>query len=286
MNRPVRLWLLVFSVAGLAASGAATYIHYRLLHDSSYTSMCDVNAAISCTAVYGSRFGTIWGIPVALLGLLWFCLTTLLLLAAAGGSDELREDVASFIFGLSTIGLAVVLYLAYASFFVLKTVCPFCLITYAAVVGLFLLSGAATAIPMSTLPRRAVRDLRLLRTSPLAIVVTMVFLALAGSAVALFPREAALAAAAPASQDQRSDFERWFTSQPRIPLMVPSDGAKVVVVKFNDYQCPPCRQSYMNYKSVFAKYQSEHPGAVKIVYKDYPLSSECNENVANGGPHP
>jgi len=68
--------------------------------------------------------------------------------------------------------------------------------------------------------------------------------------------------------------------------MVPSDGAKVVVVKFNDYQCPPCRQSYMNYKSVFAKYQSEHPGAVKIVYKDYPLSSECNENVANGGPHP
>ena len=286
MSRSVRLWLFACCLTGLAASSAATYVHYHLLHDPSYTSVCDVSATVSCTAVYASRFGTMWGIPVALLGLLWFCLATLLLVAAARGSDELRQDVASFIFGLSTIGLAVVLYLGYASFVVLKTVCVFCLITYAAVIGLFLLSGAATVIPMSTLPRRAIRDFRLLRNSPLAIAVTLIFLAMAGSAVAFFPREADVAAAAPASQDQRSDFERWFTAQTRVPLMVPSDGAKVVVVKFNDYQCPPCRQSYMNYKSIFAKYDAEHPGAVKVVYKDFPLSSECNANVANGGPHP
>ena len=63
-------------------------------------------------------------------------------------------------------------------------------------------------------------------------------------------------------------------------------GAKVLVVKFNDFQCPPCRQSYLAYKSIFAKYDAEQPGAVRVVFKDYPLSSECNANVANGGPHP
>src|SRR5262249_36270712 len=54
-----------------------------------------------------------------------------------------------------------------------------------------------------------------------------------------------------------------------------------VIVKFNDFQCPPCRQSHLNYKPILAKYQAERSGAVKYVLKDYPLDSECNSNVAN-----
>jgi len=56
-------------------------------------------------------------------------------------------------------------------------------------------------------------------------------------------------------------------------------------VKFNDFQCPACGQSYLQYKPIFAKFEAEHPGAVRYVLKDYPLSSECNANVQNGGPH-
>jgi len=107
------------------------------------------------------------------------------------------------------------------------------------------------------------------------------FLGGAASTLAFFPREgAAEAAPVPASsQDQRSDFERWYTSQPRVSLVIPAEGAKVLVVKFNDYQCPPCRQSYMEYKSVFARYESSQPGAVRLVLKDFPLDSKCNANV-------
>ena len=78
---------------------------------------------------------------------------------------------------------------------------------------------------------------------------------------------------------QRSDFERYYTAQPRLPLVVPSEGAKVLVVKFNDYQCPPCRGTYMEYKSIFAKYESSQPGAVRLVLKDFPLESECNSSI-------
>ena len=66
---------------------------------------------------------------------------------------------------------------------------------------------------------------------------------------------------------------------------MPAEGAKVLVVKFNDYQCPPCRATYMEYKSIFAKYEASQPGAVRLVLKDYPLESECNVSVT-GGPHP
>ena len=64
-----------------------------------------------------------------------------------------------------------------------------------------------------------------------------------------------------------------------MPLVVPADGAKVLVVKFNDFQCPACGQSYLQYKPIFAKFEAEQPGAVKVVLKDYPLNKDCNDAI-------
>src|SRR5262249_45216315 len=81
------------------------------------------------------------------------------------------------------------------------------------------------------------------------------------------------------TQDQQSEFYRWYSSQPRVPMVVSAEGAKVVVVKFNDFECPACGQSYLQYKPIFAKYDAERPGAVKLVLKDFPLNPACNDAV-------
>ena len=278
---------LLSAVVGLAVSGTAAYVHYRMLHDPTYTSFCDVSATVSCTTVYQSRFSTFRGIPVALLGGIWFAVAGLLALGGLTARDTVRESVPGYLFVLSTAALAVILYLGYASFFLIKAVCVVCLTTYAAVIGLFLISGAATSVPMTTLPRRAARDARVLFGSPLAIALVVLFFAGAASTLAFFPREAVVTAAdgtqtqaAPqATAEQKSEFERWYAAQPRVPLVIPSDGAKVLVVKFNDFQCPACGQSYLQYKPIFAKYAAEKPGEVKMVLKDYPLNRDCNDNV-------
>jgi protein-disulfide isomerase len=245
-----------------------------------------------------SRFGSLGGVPVALLGVLWFVLVLVLLLAPR--SSAARENAPAYIFALSTAALSIVLYLAYGSFIVLKTVCPLCVATYVAVGALFLISGGAMSFPMSHLPSRAARDLRALVSSPAALVVAILFLGGAATAVAFFPREATptdaatsaasdqaaagQAAAPAANQAEQSEFERWYLQQPTVDPGVPADGAAVVIVKFNDYQCPPCKQTYDNYKSVLAKYRASHPGAVRFVTKDFPLDPECNFN-APGGQH-
>ena len=290
MTRTLGRLALFFAITGLVVSVASTYVHYRLLHDPGYHSFCDVSAAVSCTDVFLSRFGMLRGLPVALLGTLWFALMLVLTLVGVYAPPAARENVPGYLFASSTVGLALVLYLAYASFFILKTVCMLCLTTYAAVVGLFLVSGMATSFPMTTLPRRAAGDFRRLRSSPLALALTLLVLAGAGSAIAFFPREGAAGAGAAEiprlAGNQQSEFERQWAAMPRVPLVIPSDGAKVLVVKFNDYQCPPCKQSFMSYKPIFEKYQASNPGAVKFITKDYPLDSKCNPNVAAGGPHP
>ena len=53
----------------------------------------------------------------------------------------------------------------------------------------------------------------------------------------------------------------------------------MLIVKFNDFQCPACGQSYLAYKPIFAKYEAEHPGQVKVVLKDYPLNRDCNDAI-------
>lgn len=287
---------LLCAIVGLGASLGAAYVHYHLLYDPHYASFCDVNATFSCAQVYQSQYSTIRGVPVAMFGAIWFGLAGLLALGGMMARPSVRESIPGYLLAGSALALVAISYLAYTSFFVIKAVCILCLLTYAAVVGLLAVSKSATTLPMSTLPRRIPVDLRVFFGSPLAIALAVVALAGAVSGLTLFPRDVVAASgaaggalgstsgAAPvaipvATAEQQSEFERWYAAQPRIPLMVSVEGAKVVVVKFNDFQCPACGQSYLQYKPIFAKYESEHPGLVRLVLKDFPLNSVCNPNI-------
>jgi uncharacterized membrane protein/protein-disulfide isomerase len=279
MTKRSALFALVFALIGLGASVAAAYVHYQVLQNPLYTSFCDINAAVSCTEVYQSRFGTLWGIPVSIFGGIWFVCAALLSVGGMIARPQVRESIPGYLFALSTLALAAALYLLYASVVILKAYCPMCLLTDAAIVGLFIVSGAATSVPMTTLPRRIARDLRVLVGNPLAIAVTVLFVAGAASALAFFPREGDPGAAPPTpTADERSELEQFMAQAARIPLIIPRDGARVLIVKFNDFQCPACGHSYLSYKPILAKYEAQNPGAVRMVLKDYPLNSNCNPN--------
>ena len=289
MKTHARTLIIVLAALGLGASVAALYVHYQMLADPTYTSFCDVNETVSCEAVLTSQYGSVAGVPVAAGGAIW---SALVLLLAVFGMTPARSDkaeaVAGYIFVLSTIGLAGVLYLGYASFFILRQMCPLCMTMYVAVIGLFVVSGAA-ASGLGALPARIGRDLKVAVSSPVAATLAIVWLVASVSLVAFFPREAPVAdvAAEPAvptetlGADEISQFTAWMDVQPREDLGIPANGAKVMVVKFNDYQCPACRQAYIAYRSLQQSMEMKYPGQVAFVNVDYPLESECNQ----GGIH-
>lgn len=290
MRSRITGWLSGFAALGLAAAAASTWVHYRILNDPTYASFCDVaNTSLNCTDAYTSRFGAFGGVPVALFGMLFFA-GVLGLIALCSQSRTAAANLPGYVFATSTIGLAVVLYLAYASYFVLGVVCLLCVGTYVAVIGLFLVSGAATNVPLTSLPMRILDDLKLLVRTPTALSAAVVFVAAAAGAIAVFPEQPVTAAAssteaeqtqaAPtASGAQLQQLEQWLSQQPRVPVMAPSDGAAIVILKFNDYQCPGCGQTYRDYKPVLAKWAKQSPGKVKFITKDYPLERQCNQFV-------
>jgi protein-disulfide isomerase/uncharacterized membrane protein len=289
-------WYLAFATLGLAASSASTWVHYRLLNDPTYVSVCDVNSRFSCSEAYTSVYGAVAGVPVAVFGVLFF-IFVIGLVTMCARSTAAAGNLAGYVFALSTLGLAAVLYLGYASYFILGTVCLLCVGTYVAVIGLFLTSGAAAREPMTTLPGRAARDFGTLVRTPASLSAAALFVAGALSAVLFFPggdlaaapgstavadpgAQAQPAAVPAADQSRVREFEAWLAAQPREAVTVPGETAPVVIVKFNDYQCPACGQTHREYKPVFDKWAREAPGKVKVISRDYPLERECNPSMA------
>ena len=284
-------WFTAFALLGLAASTASTWVHYKILNDPLYASFCDVSSTLNCTEAYTSKFGAFAGVPVALFGMLFFA-GLLALIGLCSASPAASRNLPGYIFVSSTIGLAAVLYLAYASYFVLNVVCLLCAGTYLAVIGLFLLSGSGTQYPMTSLPMRIIDDLQRLIRTPRALTAAMVFVAAAVTAIVVFPEQRVRAEAGVAESEQvqpaspvipatqLQQFEQYLAQQPRVPVMAASDGAAIVILKFNDYQCPGCGQTYRDFKPVLAKWAKQAPGKVKFIAKDYPLERECNQFIA------
>jgi protein-disulfide isomerase len=63
--------------------------------------------------------------------------------------------------------------------------------------------------------------------------------------------------------------------------VLPAGPVKVLVVKFNDFQCPACRSAWLAYGGIFEKYEKQYPAAFQFENLDYPLESECGM----GGAH-
>jgi uncharacterized membrane protein/protein-disulfide isomerase len=282
MTRTSRTLLMAFAALGLGAASMSSYVHYKLLTEQNYSSFCDVNAAVNCTQAYLSPYGSFMGVPVALFGVLFFALVLLLVAIAGRDKAAARDAVPAYVFAISTAGLAFVLYLAWASFTQLHTVCVLCATTYVSVIAIFIISGGATTVPMTMLPRRVPRDVRALFSSPVAIVIVLLFLFGAGSLIAYFPSEPPRQAAAPArplSAEDKARLAQWFDLQPAVQPQIPNEGAKVMVAIFSDYQCPHCRAAHDAYKPLVAKYAADP--RVKFVLKHFPLESECNPNAGN-----
>jgi uncharacterized membrane protein/protein-disulfide isomerase len=305
MSRPRVLLLLTF--LGLGATTWSTWVHYQLLQSPEITSACDISATVSCSEAYRSEYGTLAGVPVALLGVCWFAGVLLLQLGSRVAGVPAREHVTMYLFAVGLPALAFSAYLAYASWFVLKVICLLCLTTYIAVAGIVLIAGMSTRLSMSSFSERLLRDVRAAKARPIAMAVALLFVVSAVGLLGFFPKEPGLSAAFPAparatgelpapgspdgagapmtasEQDNvQAQLQQYLDTQPRRMIPVDAVGAAVVVVKFNDYQCPPCKQTFELYKPIKQKWEQQAPGRVKFVTKDFPLEGECNANAPRG----
>lgn len=135
MSRPTSTWApvssLVLCLAGLGASAYLTYEHYS----SSTTLACPDTGVVNCLKVTTSSYAKLFGVPVALLGLLFFVGMVVLCLPAAWRSGNpwpgrLRLAAVS-------LGAVFVIYLVWAELFRIDAICLWCTGVHAVTLALF-----------------------------------------------------------------------------------------------------------------------------------------------------
>lgn len=131
---------LFLSLAGLAVAGYLTYEHY----DASATLACPSTGTIDCVKVTTSTYSSIVGIPVALLGLLYFVAMTPLALPVAWRSSS--PAIRWLRVAASLAGVAFVVYLVWAELFRIDAICLWCTGVHIITVLLFLVVSFGTAL--------------------------------------------------------------------------------------------------------------------------------------------
>jgi uncharacterized membrane protein len=121
----------VLCLGGLAASAYLTVEHYS----SSPSYACPATATINCIKVTTSSYSELLGIPVALLGLLFFLAMTPLCLPIAWRWDN--PWVPRLRLGGITLGVVFVIYLVWAELFRIEAICLWCTGVHAVTLALF-----------------------------------------------------------------------------------------------------------------------------------------------------
>jgi uncharacterized membrane protein len=120
--------LFYLSFIGIIISGYLISIHYL-----TYGSICDFNEIVSCTLVDKSDYSSFFGIPVSLYGLVGYSILAMisfLLYKKINIKNNIKKIVneKTFLF-LATFAAIISLYLTYIEFFVIKTICVFCILS-------------------------------------------------------------------------------------------------------------------------------------------------------------
>lgn len=134
----------VLSLLGFGVAAYLTYEHFT----SSSTLACSDNGVVNCLKVTTSSYSTVAGVPVAVLGLVFFAVMLVLQLPAMWRRPEPAVRLSRLAWAV--VGLGTVLYLLYAELFAIDAICLWCTSVHVLTLVLFGTTVFATsAYPVS-----------------------------------------------------------------------------------------------------------------------------------------
>jgi uncharacterized membrane protein len=123
---------------GLASLGALVSIYMTIYKLTNNNRMCLGSG--DCSTVNASPYSAIYGIPVAVFGVLGYAAILGILILEKRAGKFFKQNATLGVFGLSVTGFAFTLYLVYLEIFVIAALCPFCITSQITMTILFIIS--------------------------------------------------------------------------------------------------------------------------------------------------
>lgn len=275
---------------GAVLAALSTQQHYRLLAAGfEQESFCVIGGAINCDLVNGSTYAELFGIPLAVWGMVYYGLLAAMSLFAAASRGDRRATVMMAFF-MAAGGIPFCLYLAYVAFFIIGAVCVECIGMYAVNIAAAAALFAALKIPIRRIPRVVVHYLRAIAGSSAklgfkpALIPHALFIGICFGAAWLaalsyghrhFPEHYASA-----------DIERQIAAhyvqsihhiEPRASWAVWGNPQQpVAIVEFSEFQCPFCRLSAFTVRPYLQEFHND----LAYYFVNFPLDAACNPAVS------
>ena len=136
MDKPRTLYgwfYLIIAAIGLVDSLYLIWI--KIANDKAYC----LQGVGDCWTVNTSKYSEVFGIPIAVFGVLGFLLILLVFLLE-NRIPFLRSNAIMILFGMTLTGILYSAYLTYLELFVIRAICPFCVVSAVCMTFLFVLS--------------------------------------------------------------------------------------------------------------------------------------------------
>ncbi len=261
LNGLTNAHLLLF-VAAIGMSISSLYLlvhHFQVFYPKGLGlgTVCDINGFFSCDAVAYSIVSQIFGIPIALFGLL---AGTFLLYSSIFPSEKLESSNHILVY-LNFIG-CVLLFLY--SLIALKHLCPFCSLYY-------LFSGLAAILFYRF------SSFKKLETKIITIYAIITFIAIGIFSLVVYSKESDKKEIANVILEDFKTYPNLGNPEVESPYRLASatknfSDAPIRISIFSDFECSACAMMSEIAHKVAIRYQ----GKINIQYFFYPLDNECN----------
>jgi protein-disulfide isomerase len=285
------------TIIGLAALGALlcgllVFLHYYPSLSTRY--FCSGTILGNCSTASGSSYAMVFGLPLPAYGLFFYLVVWCTMVFADIARGPYRTLAFLLLFPL--VIFAVVLDLPLLFLLIkLRLFCFLCILSYGINLSLLatfllwrqsLVTGEAFSLQTAkrllkaqwkTPPQKAISTCYLLCIVALAFVVV--------STTCILKVKSASSRLSQAQVD--TELQVFYSTKvqaiafPPSQLTVGSQHARVKLIAFTDFLCPPCRRLFVIDKNLLQKYGSD----LSIVYYNYPLDTACNPYVSQSS-HP
>jgi len=261
---PVFILLLL----GLADTGYLIYSHYRNYTDIAFSSFCALTKAINCDTVSQSPWSILFGLPLAIWGLVSYLLYLIIFIAASCRTKG-AESLWHLLFLLGLAYTIASIWFGYVSATKVKAYCLLCLASYGISFALcfyaWIIRRRFCTDPFPRGVKKGVGHLlhsRLLTGTILCLVAILFFLK------ANLPRYWEYTLPPPSTavaHDLTVEGNPW----------IGAEMGEITIHEYADYQCFQCSKMHLLLRRLIA----EHPGSIKLIHHHYPMDHEFNTIV-------
>lgn len=125
---------IVYAFLIVSAAGFVDATYLAVKHYSGSPVSCSIIQG--CERVLTSRYAVVYGVPVALLGSIYY---TVIFVLTAAFIDTKRRAVLSYAARFTFVGFIAALWFLYLQVFVIRAICFYCIVSAVSSVALFIL---------------------------------------------------------------------------------------------------------------------------------------------------